>query len=65
MSNPPILQTPLNEERNLKRDREEATPSSRPIDQTFSKRQRLNPYVKQEYAEETTGNIVVERTESE
>jgi type II secretory pathway component PulJ len=46
MSNPPVLQTPLNEERNLKRDREEATPSSRPIDQTFAKRQRLNPMQK-------------------
>jgi len=30
MSNPPILQTPLNEERNLKRDRDEATPYKLP-----------------------------------
>jgi len=44
MSNPHILQTPLNEERNLKRDREEATPSSRPIAQNYVKRQRLNPF---------------------
>jgi len=64
MSNPPVLQTPLNEERNPKRDREEATPSSRPTNQTFAKRQRLNPYAKEEFIEETTGNTVAERVES-
>lgn len=31
MSNLSILQTPLNEEKNPKRDREEATPSSRTV----------------------------------
>jgi len=64
MSNPPILQTPLNEERNLKRDREEATPSSIPIAQTYAKKQRLNPYAEQEYIEETAGTSGAERTKS-
>lgn len=64
MRNPPILQAPLNEEMNLKRDREEATPSSRLVSQTYAKRQRLNPYVEQEYTEETWGASGEERTES-
>jgi len=64
MSNPPILQTPLNEERNLKRDREKATPSSRPFAQNYAKRQRLNPHSEQEYTEETTRTSRAERTES-
>jgi len=64
MINPPVLQTPLNEDRNLKRDRDEATPSSRPVAQTYAKRQRLNRYAEQEYIGETAGISGVERTES-
>jgi len=64
MSNPPILQTPLNEEKNPRRDGEEATPSTIPIYQTYAKRQRLNPFSKQECTEEITCNTVIERTDS-
>jgi len=64
MSNPPIVQTPLNEEKNPKRDREEATPSSRPIAQTYVKRQRLNPFSEQEFTEETAGTTGIERAKS-
>ena len=60
MSNPSILQTPLNEERNPKRDREEATPSSRPIAQTYVKRQRLNPFSEQGFTAETAGTTGAE-----
>ena len=56
MRKPPVLKTPLNEEKNLKRSRDETTPSTMPIDQTFVKRQRLNPYAEEEYSEETSGN---------
>jgi len=51
---PPILQTPLNEERNKKRDRELATPASGPSVQPGAKRQRLNPLSEEEFLEETT-----------
>ena len=44
MNNPPILQTPLYEEKNPKRDREEATPSIGLVAQAYVKRQRLNPF---------------------
>lgn len=64
MRNTPILQTPLNEEKNPKRDREDATPSSIPADQTYAKRQRLNPFYEQEYTEETIANTVAKRTNS-
>jgi len=64
MSNPQVLQATVNEERNPKRDRDEATTSSRPTDQTFAKRKRLNPYAEEEFIEETTGNTVAERIES-
>ena len=63
MSNPSIVQTPLNEEKNPKRDREEATPSSRPVAQTYVKRQRLNPFSKQEFTEETARTIGTKRAE--
>jgi len=53
MGNPPVLQTPLNEERNLKRDREVATPPSIPTHQPFAKRQRMNPYSAEEFIGET------------
>ena len=51
MGEPPILQTPLNEERNKKRDKEVATPASGP---SGAKRQRLNPLSEEEFFEETT-----------
>lgn len=53
MGDPLVLQTPLNEERNLKREREVSTPSSRPTDQPFAKRQRLNPHSEEEFIGET------------
>ena len=40
---PSILQTPLNEERTKKRDREVATHASGSSEQPGAKRQRLNP----------------------
>ena len=55
MSTPPIVQTPLNEEINLKREKEEATPSGRAISQTYAKRKRLNPFFEQEFTEEIVG----------
>lgn len=60
MSTPPNLQTPLNEEKSLKRNREEATTSGRATIQTYAetnlvKRQRLNPVSEQEFTEETVG----------
>lgn len=64
MSMPPILQNPLNEERNPKRDREEATTSSRPIAQTYVKRQRLNPFSEQKFMEEIVGATISKRAES-
>lgn len=53
MRNPPILQTPLNEERNPKRDREKTIPSRKLVAQTYVKRKRLNPFSEQEFTEET------------
>ena len=50
----PILETPLNEERKKKRDREVATPASGPSDQPRAKRHRLNPHSEEEFFEETT-----------
>ena len=40
----PVLQTPLNEERGKKRDRQEDTPIGGSVQQRGEKRQRLNPY---------------------
>ena len=40
----PVLQTPLNEERDKKRDRQEETPTGGSTKQQGEKRQRLNPY---------------------
>lgn len=54
MGEPPILQTLLNEERNKKRDREVATPTSGPPDQPGSKRHRLDPHSEEEFFEDTT-----------
>ena len=64
MSTPPVVQTPLNEEKNPKRDRDEATPSSRPIAQTYAKRQRLTPFLEQEFTEEIARTTGTERAES-
>ena len=49
----PALQTPLNEERGRKRDKEEATPVSGPAEQPGEKRQRINPLSEEEIIEET------------
>ena len=53
----PALQTPLNEERGKKRDRQEDTPISGPEGQPREKRQRLNPYSEEELLEETTSSL--------
>ena len=58
----PVLQTPLNEERAKKRDRQEETPTGASTEQQGEKRQRLNPYTKDEFTEETTGNQRGEET---
>jgi len=57
MSTPSIVQTPLNEEKRLKRSRKEATTLARATSHTCvetseAKRQRVNPVPKQEYKEE-------------
>ena len=49
-----VLQTPLNEERAKKRDRQEETPVGTSIDQQGEKRQRLNPYSEEEFPEGPT-----------
>lgn len=64
MGNHLVLQTPLNEERNLKRDREVATPLSISTDQPFAKRQRMNPYSEEEFIGETTKSIRKEGVDS-
>lgn len=51
---PPILYTPLNEERNKRRDREVATLASGPSEQSGVKRHRLNPLSKEKFFEETS-----------
>lgn len=50
------MQTPLNEERNKKRDREVATPTSGLSDQLGGKRHRLNPHSEEEIFEEIINN---------
>lgn len=57
MGKPLVLETPLNEERIQKRSRNEASPSSVPLDEVYVKRQRLNPLSEQEH-EETRSDIV-------
>lgn len=52
-----MLQTPRNEERAKKRDRQEDTPIGGSTEQQGEKRQRLNPYFEEELAEETRGNL--------
>lgn len=48
----------------MKRDREIATPSSRPTYQTFSKRQRFNRYSEEEFIDETTESMRKEGIDS-
>ena len=55
-----MLQTPINEERGKKRERQEGTPGS--AKQQGEKRQRLNPSSEEELAEETAGNLRGEGT---
>ena len=50
----PVLQTPLNEERAKKRDRQEETPTGASTNQQGEKRQRLNPYSEEELPEGPT-----------
>jgi len=57
----PTLQTPLNEEKGKKRDREEATPISGPAEQPRTKRQRLDPLSEEEIIEETIESLRGER----
>lgn len=66
MSSPLVLQTPLNEEKSLKRNREGATTSERATSQSHAKtsqakRQRVNPVSEQEYTEETIEVTSIER----
>jgi len=61
----PALQTPLNEERTTKRDKEEATPIIGPAEQPGEKRQRLNPLLEEEIIEEMTDSLRGERVVSQ
>jgi len=61
----PALQTPLKEERSKKRDREDTTPISGPVERPGAKRQRLNPLSEEEIIEETTNSLRGERLVSE
>lgn len=64
MSNLPIVQTPLNEEKNPKRDREQVIPSSKSIAQTYVKTQRLNHLLKQDFTEEIVRTTGTKRAKS-
>lgn len=59
------MQTPLNEERGKKRDRETTTPTSGPMEQPGTKRQRLNPLSEEEMMKETIDNHIEERAVSQ
>ena len=59
------MQTPLNEERNKKRDRETTTPINGPTEKPGAKRQRLNPLSEEEIIEETTESLREERAVSQ
>lgn len=61
----PALQTPPNEERSKKRDREEATSISGPTEQPGVKRQRLNPLSEEEVIKEMTDSPRGERVVSQ
>lgn len=55
------LQTPANEERGKKRDREETTPASGSTQQPEAKRQRVDPHVEEEISEEVLESMSRER----
>jgi len=59
------LQTPLNEEKVKKRDKEETTLISGPVEQPGAKRQRLDPLLEEEIIEETTDSLRGERVVSQ
>lgn len=65
ITEPPVMKTPLNEERNKKRDREKTTPASEPLGQPETKRQRLNPLSEEEFAKENIDSQREERMESQ
>jgi len=54
----PVLQTPANEERIKKRDRQEETPLTASTDQPGEKRQRLNPFSEEEMPERPSGSMI-------
>jgi len=54
----PVLQTPTNEERIKKRDRQEETPLTASTDQPGEKQQRLNPFSEEEMPERPTESMV-------
>jgi len=60
-----ILQTPLNEERSKKRDREETTPISGSIEPPQAKRQRIDPQVEEAISEEVMDSPRREREVSQ
>jgi len=64
MGEPPIFQTPLNEEKNKKRDMEVATPASGPSKQPAAKRHMLNPHSEEEFFEDTTDSQTKEGVDS-
>lgn len=61
----PTLQTPVNEERGKKRDREETTPASGSTQQPEAKRQRVDPQVEEEISEEVLESPRRERETSQ
>jgi len=61
----PVLQTPLNNERGKKRDREEITPPTGSVQQPETKRPRTDPEAEGEISEELEGSQNRERQESQ
>jgi len=61
----PTLQTPLNEERSKKRDREETTPTSGSTEPPQAKRQRIDPQIEEEISEEVIESPRMERETSQ
>jgi len=59
-----VLQTPANEERMRKRDRQEETPLTTSTDQQSEKRQRLNPFSEEEMPERPAMGMAPPRTEA-
>lgn len=58
------MQTPLNEEKGRKRDREEDTPISGPAEQLEEKRQRVDPLPEEEVIDEIIESPRSERAAS-